>query len=115
MLVEALRRVELLQQALAHDRDAVTHRHRLDLVVRDVHRRDREVPLDARNLGAHLHAELRVEVRERLVHEEDLRLADDRASHGDALPLTAGELVRPAVAVTGEPMKLATKRFAGCS
>ena len=101
-LVQALRRVELLQQPPAHDRDAVAHRHRLDLVVRDVHRRDRELPLDARDLGAHLHAQLRVEVRERLVHQEDLRLAHDRASHRHALALAAGELARLAVEVVDE-------------
>src|SRR5207245_1978828 len=80
--------------SLAHDRDAVAHRHRLDLVVGDVHRGDRELPLDAGDLGTHLHAQLRVEVRERLVHEEDLRLAHDRAPHRDALALTAGQLAR---------------------
>ena len=35
-VVELLGRGDLLQLALAHDRDAVAHRHRLDLVVRDV-------------------------------------------------------------------------------
>ena len=55
-------------------RDAVTHRHRLDLVVRDVDRGRPELVLEPGDLGPHLHAELRVEVRERLVHEEDLGL-----------------------------------------
>ena len=32
-VVEVLRRVELLEHAVAHDRDAVAHRHGLDLVV----------------------------------------------------------------------------------
>ena len=50
-----------------------------------------EVPLDPGDLRAHLHAQLRVEVRERLVHQERLRVADDRATHRDALPLSAGE------------------------
>ncbi len=51
--------------------------------------------------GAHADAELRVEVRERLVHQERPRLADDRASHRDALPLAAGELRRLAVEQLG--------------
>ena len=38
-LVDLARRAELLDHALVHDRDRVGHRHRLDLVVRDVHRR----------------------------------------------------------------------------
>ena len=98
-VVEALRRVDLLQDALVHHRDAVAHRHRLDLVVRDVDRRRLQLALELRDVGAHLHAQLRVEVRERLVHQEDLRLAHDRAAHRDALPLAAGELLRLAVEV----------------
>ena len=47
--------------------------------------------MQPRELGPHPDAELRVEVRERLVHEEGSRLADDRAAHRDALPLAARE------------------------
>ena len=88
---------------LAHDRDAVAHRHRLDLVVRDVDRRDAELVLQARDLGAHVHAQLGVEVRERLVHEVGLGLAHDRATHGHPLALTAGERAGLALEELGEP------------
>ena len=94
LVVELLRRRDLLELALAHHGDAVAHRHRLDLVVRDVDRRRPEPALEPRDLGAHLHAQLRVEVRERLVHQERLRLAHDRAAHRDALALTARERAR---------------------
>ena len=47
------------------------------------------------DLAAHLHAQLGVEVRERLVEQEHLRVAHDGAAHGDALPLAAGKLARP--------------------
>ena len=87
LLVELLRRRDLLELALAHDGDPVAHRHRLDLVVRDVDRRHAELVLEARDLGAHVHSELRVEVRQRLVHEVRRRLADDRAAHRHALAL----------------------------
>ena len=97
LVVQLLRLRDLLKLALAHDRDAVAHRHRLDLVVRDVDRRHAEVVLELADLGAHLDAQLRVEVRERLVHEEGGRLAHDRAPHRDALPLTAGERARLAL------------------
>jgi len=43
------------------------------------------------DLGAHLHAQRRVEVGERLVHQEH---AHDRPVEGDALPLTAAKLSR---------------------
>ena len=49
------------------------------------------------DLGAHLHAQLGVEVGQRLVEQEHLRIAHDGAAHGDALALAAGELARIAV------------------
>ena len=44
------------------------------------------------NLAAHLHPELCVQVRQRLVEQEHLRIAHDCPSHGDALPLSTGQL-----------------------
>ncbi len=107
MVVQLLRLGHLLQFALAHDRDTLAHRHRLDLVVGDVDRRHAEVVLDLADLRAHLHAKLGVEVRERLVHQERGRLAHDRSSHRHALSLTAREL--PAACVSG------TDRGRGCA
>ena len=98
-VVERRRRVALLQVAVAQHGDAVAHRHRLDLVVRHVDGRHREPLLQLDELGARLHAQLRVEVRERLVHQVDLRVPDDRAAHRDALALAAGEVPRLAVEV----------------
>ena len=72
-VVERLRRVDLLQPPVAHDRDAVAHRHRLDLVVRDVEHRRAQLLVQPRDVGAHLDAQLGVEVGERLVHQERLR------------------------------------------
>ena len=72
-------------------------RHRLDLVVGDVDGRHAEPLVQPRQLAAHRDAQLGVEVRERLVHEERLRLAHHRAAHRDALPLAAREQGRPAV------------------
>ena len=91
VLVQRLRGVDLLEHALAHDGDPVAHRHRLGLVVGDVDRRDAEVVLDAGDLGPHLHAQLGVEVRQRLVHQERLRVAHDGPAHRDPLALAAGQ------------------------
>ncbi len=62
--------------------------------MRDVDRGDAEATLQRRDLRARLHAQLGVEVRQRLVHEEDLGLADDGATHRDALTLTTRERLR---------------------
>ena len=101
-LVELLRGARLLQHAGAHDRDPVAERQGLGLVVRDVDHGGAQAPLDPRHLGAHLHAQLRVEVGQRLVHQEHRRVPDDRPAHRDPLPLPAGQVGRPAVQVLGE-------------
>src|SRR3954471_22030181 len=80
---------DLLENAVTKYRDTVTHRHCFDLVVGDIDRRRSDLTLETANLGSHLHAKLCVEVGERLVHEEDGGLADDRATHRDPLPLAS--------------------------
>ena len=102
VVVELLRRADLLHDAAAHDDHPVTQRHRLGLVVGDVERRRAEGFLDARDLGAHLHAQLGVEVAQRLVHEERLGLTHDRAPHRHALALAAGQVRGASVEVLGE-------------
>ena len=59
--------------------------------MRDVDGSDAELALQGGDLGAGLDTQLGVQVRQRLVHQEDLRLTDDRAAHGDALTLAAGQ------------------------
>ena len=63
------------------------------------------------DLDPHLDAEHGVEVGERLVEEEDLRLADQRPADGDALALAAGELGRLAVEELLELEHLARLRW----
>ena len=57
-------------------------------------------------LEPHLHAQLRVEVRERLVEQEHLRLAHDGAADGDALALAAGKLLGQPVQQMAELQRL---------
>jgi hypothetical protein len=96
-VVELLRPRHLLQLSLAHDRDAVTHGHGLDLIVGDVDRRRSEAILERADLGPGLHAQLRIEIGQGLVHEEGGRLAHDRPPHRDPLALAAGERARLAL------------------
>ena len=49
-----------------------------------------------------LHARLRVERAERLVHQDDRRIVDERADEGGALAHAAGELVRIVVLEAGK-------------
>src|SRR5690242_6563149 len=103
IVVELERRTGLLDAARVHHHDLVGHGHRLDLVVRDVDRGRLEALVQRLDLGAHRHAQLRVEVGERLVEEKHLWLSHDRPSHRDALALAARELPRIAVQVVLEP------------
>ena len=92
MVVHLLRWADLLEDPAGEHRDPIAERDRLDLVVGDVDRRHSHPAVQPLQLGPHLDPQLRVEVRQRLVQEEHLRLAHQRASHRDALPLPPGEL-----------------------
>jgi hypothetical protein len=97
LLVQHARRIDLLEHALAQHGHPVAEGHGLDLVMGDVHRGDAQPVLQARDLGAHLEAQLGVEVRQRLVEEEGIGLTHDRPPHRHPLALPARQLGRLAV------------------
>jgi hypothetical protein len=84
---QGLRVAELLQHPVAHDRHPLAQRHRLDLVVGDVDRRDPQPLVQPRQLRPHRRPQLRVEVRQRLIQEEHLRLPHQRPAHRHPLAL----------------------------
>ena len=53
-------------------------------------------------LGSHLGTELRVQVGQRLVQQEDLRLTDDSTAQRNTLTLTAGQSLRLTVEQVGD-------------
>ena len=67
----------------------VAQGHRLDLVMRHIQAGHRHAPLQPLDLGAHGHPQLGVEVGQRLVEQEHLRLAHDGTTHRHALALPA--------------------------
>ena len=87
-------RTELLELAVPKHGDPLPERQRLDLVVRDVEHRRPDARVQLLQLGARPGAKLRIQVRERLVEEEDVGLADERPRERDPLPLAARELGR---------------------
>ena len=72
--------------------DAVGHGHGFDLVVRHVDHGRAAVLVQPPSSHAHLPAQRRVEVRQRLVEEEHFGLAHDGPADGDPLALPAREL-----------------------
>jgi hypothetical protein len=96
-VIQLVRRADLLHRAARQHDDLVGERHRLDLIVRHVDHRGLQLVVQPRELQPHLHAQRGVEVRQRLVEQEHLRLARDRAADRDALPLAARQLLRLAV------------------
>ena len=96
-VVDLRRRADLLDGPVPQHGEPVGHRHRLDLVVGHVQERPSQRPVDAGELGAHLHAQLEVQVRQRLVHQERARVAHQRPPEGDALHLAARQLRRLAL------------------
>ena len=77
--------------------DAVAHRQRLALVVRHVDEGHAELAVQLLELDLHVLAQLLVERAERLVHQHELRLEDQRPRQRDALLLAARELRRVGV------------------
>ena len=77
-----------------HDGDAVGERQRLDLVMGDVDHGRAERHVQFLQFDAKLGSQFRVEVRQRLVEEEDAGLAHQRPADRDTLALPAGKLRR---------------------
>ena len=98
-LVDALGRADMLDDAGIHDSDTVGDRHGFLLVVRDIHGGDTNIVLDVLDDRAHLNAQLRVKVGQRLIHQQNVRLDAQCTSERDALLLTAGKALRHTVGV----------------
>ena len=80
---------ELGGATLMQQEQAVAERHRFNLVVRDVKARDMQALLEAADFATHLDAQLRIQVGQWLVEQEQLGFAHDGAAHGNALALSA--------------------------
>ena len=65
--------------------------------------RDAELLLDALDGVAHFHAQLGVQIGQRLVHQQHLRLDDDGAGERHALLLAAGEIRRHTILQMVDP------------
>ena len=81
-----------------HHAHLVGHRERLLLIVRDKHRCRTAGLQNLTNLGAKPRAQVDIETRKRLIHQQQRRPRGQCTSECDALLLAAGEFVRIAAA-----------------
>jgi hypothetical protein len=88
-LVDLPRRPNLQDASFAHHSDLPRQRERLALIVRDVDRGDLQFALQAFQLEPHLLPELGVEIRQRLVEQEQRRFHHEGAGKCEALLLSA--------------------------
>ena len=101
-LVDVGRRAHLFDAAAIEHREAIAHRERFFLVVRDVDEGEPDLSLDLLQLDLHRLTELQVERAQRLVEQQNLRPHHQGTRERDPLSLTAGELSRLPVAVFRE-------------
>lgn len=93
----------LFHPAGAHHGNPVRQREGLVDVVGDEHRRDAQPVLEVCQLAAHVLAQAGVEVRQRLVEQQQVGLDDDGAGKRHALLLAARQLCRLAPAISLQP------------
>ena len=97
LVVQILRRIDLLHNTILHDDDSGTKGHSLRLVMRDIDDGCTQSLMQLGDLGSHLDTKLCIQVGERLIHQEDLRVTDNCTSHCDTLSLSAGKSLRLSV------------------
>ncbi len=104
--VDLLGGPELHDAPAVHHGQPVGHLERFLLVVGHEHEGDADLALQRGELAAQRVAELGIERAQRLVEEEHGRLEGERPGEGDALLLSAGQLVRAALRVLGQSDEL---------
>src|SRR5690242_9588968 len=105
MVIEFLRRAQLLDAAAIQDGNAISHRHCLYLIMCDVNHGRLDALMQLDNLRSRAHAQLGIQVREWLVHQEDSGIADNSSTQGHALALPAGEFFWLAIEERFDPQK----------
>jgi len=101
-VVKVVGGIPLRQPPLVQDADLVGDREGFRLVVGDQDRRRALLLQDLPNLLAQALAHLDIEVRERLVEQQQLRTRCKGTGEGHALLLSTGQLVRKAAARVGQ-------------
>ena len=87
MCIRDRRSIDLLDDAITHNNDAVAHGHSFGLVMRNIDKGGAQLLMELGDLGSHLRTQLSVQVGKRFVEQENLRIADDSTAQGNTLSL----------------------------
>ncbi len=96
-VVDRKRSIVLLQEAVLDQADLGGQGHGFHLVMRDVDKCAAGRQVQTLKFGSHLQTKLRIQVRKRLVHENDLRFGRQCTGDSDTLLLSAGKFRRVAL------------------
>ena len=91
------RRADLHDFTVLQHNDLVGERHRLDLVMRHINGGGIELAVEFGNLDTGIMTKRCIQVRQRFVKQEHIRVADNGTANGDALALAARERRRAPV------------------
>ncbi len=94
IIVQVLRGIDLLDDAVLHNDDAVAHGHSLGLVVGNVDEGGSQLLVQLDDLGTHAGTQLSIQVGQRLVQQEDGRVTNHCAAQSNTLALTTGQSLR---------------------
>ncbi|MNE74394.1 hypothetical protein D3C80_1704720 [compost metagenome] len=70
-----------------HDNDLISHCHGFDLIMGYIDSCRLKSMMQFLNFCTHSHSKLGVEIRQWFIEQENLRITNDRAPHGNSLAL----------------------------
>ena len=89
----------MLYNTVVHNGDPVGDRHSFFLIVSYINSRYTDLALDVLDCRSHLNPELCIKVRQRLIHEQNIRLHTQSSCKSYSLLLTAGKRLRHSVGI----------------
>ncbi len=93
---------DLLARDRFEYRHPVTHRHRLNLIMGHIQRGGLQTGMQLAQLRTHLHPQLGVKVRKRLIHQKRGRFPHNRPTHRHPLPLPTRQRLRLTIQKVGD-------------
>ena len=91
LIIQILRSIYLLDNTILQNYDSGTQCHSLCLVMCYIDDGGAQSLMQLGNLNTHLYTQLSIQVGQRLVHQEYLRITNDCTTHSNTLSLSTGK------------------------